>query len=313
MAKKVVVIGGGTGSYTVLRGLKNYNCNITAVVSMADSGGSTGVLRDEYGVLPPGDIRRALVALSEESEVTKDLMKFRFKNGSFKGHTVGNIILTALKEITGSDRNAIEAANRILKIKGKVLPVTLNNSTLYAELEDGVTLKGQANITQRSTYPIANIKKVFLLPMSNANNETTDEIKEADIIVIGPGDLYTSVIPNLLVKGIPEAIRKSKAEKIYVCNIMTKYAETHKFSVSDHVEQIKNYFGCYPDKIIVNNAEAPEDLLLKYKAENAFPVVNDSSKLRDRIKKIIEADLITKPVLIRHDPDKLACAILGIK
>lgn len=306
--KKIVVIGGGTGTYTVLKGLKNYDVKITAIVSMADDGGSTGVLRDEFGILPPGDIRKCVVALSESTEIMKDLFQYRFKNGAINGHSLGNLLITALQDITGSYEEGIKAASRILNIKGMVLPVSLSDCRLCAELEDGQIITGETNIDIPKHDGNLKINKIFLKPAAIANPKALEVIKEADLIVIGPGDLYSSIISNLVVEGIPEAIKSSKAKKVYVCNLMTKFGETNNFKASDLVKEIENYLGKdILDCIIVNNSEYDKNLLTKYEEEKAYPVIVDNIKY-----KTISADLITKPILIRHDSHKLANEIIGI-
>ncbi len=304
--KKFVVIGGGTGSYTVLRGLKECPVNITAVVSMFDNGGSTGVLRDEHGVLPPGDIRRALVALSSETECMKMLFMHRFSQGkTLRGHSLGNLILVGLRDIFGSDDEAIKQAARILKIKGDVLPVSLTNSQLHAVLEDGTLIKGETNIDIPKHDGQLHIKQVYLSPPARIYNDTRKAIAEADVIVIAPGDLYTSIVPNLLVEGMKEAILASLAKKIYVCNLMTKYGETHNFTAVDHMREIISYLGCVPEYVICNNQPFPEALLAKYAEEKAYPVMIDKSSLEALGIKIVEAPLIGE-TLARHDSTKLA-------
>ena len=307
---KIVCIGGGTGLYTLLRGLKKFPCELTSVVSMADDGGSTGILRDEYGILPPGDVRRSIIALSDSTEDLKKVFEFRFKNGSLKNHSLGNLIITALSEIEGSSIAGLKKACKLLNIKGIVLPSTLNNVRLCAELEDGQIIRGETNIDIPKHNPNLKIKKVFLVPEAEVFRESEKAIKEADIIIIGPGDLYTSIIPNLLVKGLPEAIRNSKAKVIYVCNIMTKHGETDNFTVSDFVLEIKKYLGIYPDYVLYNNMEIEDKKLLEnYAKEFAFPV-----KLKNKIKGInfMGFDFTGNPVLLRHDSEKLAKAIIKL-
>ncbi len=312
MNKKFVVIGGGTGSFTLLKGLKKYTDQITAVVSMFDSGGSTGKLRDEFGILPPGDVRRCLVALSADEDGTiRKLFDYRFdKDGSLNGHSFGNLFLTALTKITGNEVEAIKECSHILNIKGKVLPVTIDNSTLCAVLEDGKIIKGETNIDIPKHNGNLHIDSVFLEPEAYVFSEVVDEILEADIIVIGPGDLYTSVIPNLLVKGVSEAIQQSKAKKVYVCNLMTKHGETDGFKASDFVKQIKKYLKCDLDFVILNNKIGSKDLVNKYSKERAYPVKIDQENLKSI--KIVSKDLITEPDLIRHSSEKLAQEIAKI-
>jgi len=303
---KVVVIGGGTGSFTVLKGLKDKVDNLCAVVSMFDSGGSTGLLRDEFGILPPGDIRRCLVALSED-DLLRKLFMFRFDE-RLKGHSFGNLFLTALSEITGSDAKAIKQAAKILRIKGKVVPVSLDNCHLFAELENGNILKGEANIDSPTHDPNLHIVKAWLEPEANANSEAVDEIKKADLVVVGPGDLFTSVVPNLLVKGIPEALKEAK-KVVYVCNLMTKPGETTQFKASDHLKEVIKY-GCKPDFIVCNSSKGELSLLKKYASQNQFPVEVDEDEIKKLGVKLQSSDIMTSPELIRHDSEKLAKFLL---
>lgn len=312
--KKIVVIGGGTGTYTVLRGLKDYLVDLTAIVSMADDGGSTGRLRDEYGVLPPGDIRRCLVALSESDEIMKELFQYRFGKGGLNGHSFGNLFITALKEIMNDDYNAIKYAGKILNIKGKVLPVTLDNIRLCARLEDGQLITGESNIDVPKHNTNIKIKEIFLSPKAKANPDTLIEINDADLIVIGPGDLYTSIIPNLLVDGISEAIKKSEAKKVYVCNLMTKNGETDNFKVSDFINKIEDYLGGgIIDFVLCNKNDYQKSLLKNYEKEKAYPIYFDSENLKNREKiKFLLKDLSIKEKLIRHDSKKLAREIISL-
>jgi len=313
----VVVIGGGTGSYTLLRGLKKYTNDITAIVSMFDSGGSTGRLRDEFGYLPPGDVRRCILALTPEksdTDVLRSLLDFRFKKGEgLNGHSMGNLLLTALKEITQDEILAIEKLSSLLGLKGRVLPVTLDNSHLCAELEDGTIVKGETNIDIPKHDPKLRIKKLFLEPNANALIDTIESIKNSDLVVIGPGDLYSSLIPNLLVKGISDAIKSSKAKKVYVCNVMTKYGETHGFKASDFLNELEKYLGKGTIQYMICNTEKGTNELLKiYAEENAFPVELDEQELINRVN-LIKGDFINEGVLVRHDSRKLARTIIDLK
>src|SRR3990170_4224119 len=242
---KIVVFGGGTGIFNLLRGLKRYTSNIVAIVTMMDSGGSSGRLRDEFGHLPPGDVRQALVALSpdDRSSLTlRQLFNYRFSKGEgLEGHTFGNLFITALSEITGGTDKAIREAGRILGIRGVVYPVTLTHSNLVARLEDGSEIVGETNIDIRKEKPGVKIDYVYLDPKAYAYPEVLKEIDTADVIVLGPGDLYTSVIPNLLVEGIAESINYSRAKKVYICNLMTKHGESDSFAASDFVREIRTY------------------------------------------------------------------------
>jgi len=304
--KKIVVIGGGTGSYTVLKALKDFNP--TAIVSMFDSGGSTGILRDEFGILPPGDVRRCLLALAQEDgdQTLRKLFTYRFKkDSSLKGHSFGNLFLTALTEITGSEPNSIKKAAEILKIKGKVLPVSISNSHLCATLENDELIKGETNIDIPKHNPKLKIKNIFLEPKAKIFSEVKKVIKEADLIILGPGDIYTSIIPNLLVEGVSKSINKSKAKKIYICNLMTKFGETNNYSASDHLNEIMKYLKGNIDYIICNNKSYSKILLQKYAKENAFPVKIDIKEIKRLNVKLIATNLIKEPNLIRHDYNKL--------
>ena len=311
--QKIVVIGGGTGSYNVLRGLKNYDVRLEAIVSMMDSGGSTGVLRDEFGVLPHGDVRRCLIALSPDSSTLRKLLEYRFDKGTgLNGHSFGNLFLTALTKIKGNDADAIREAGNILNIKGKVLPVTTTNCHLVAILENGQTIVGESNIDIPKHNPKLRIKKLYLTPEADAYKEAADSILFADKIIIGPGDLYTSVLPNIIVPGIREAIAKSKAVKIYICNIMTKHGETTGFKASDFVEEVEKYLGKgMLDYVICNNKKPSKALMKRYEVENAEYVEPNISSGKEY--KVIKEDLLYNIDLARHEPGKLAKTIMKIK
>ncbi|VVB81006.1 2-phospho-L-lactate transferase [uncultured archaeon] len=303
---RVVVIGGGTGSFTVLRGLKNRVEELSAVVSMFDSGGSTGLLRDEFGILPPGDVRRCLVALADENDMLRKLFMYRFdEHSSLKGHSFGNLFLAALAEVAGNEVEAIKQASKILHIKGRVLPVSFDNANVCAELENGVKIKGERNIDVPHHDPYLRIVKEWLETEAKANAEACEAILKADLVVLGPGDLFSSIIPNLLVKGIPEALKKSKAKKVYVCNLMTKHGETTSFKASDHLREIIKYGGC-PDIIVCNSSKGTSFLLQKYASQNQFPVIVDPESVKKLNVKLIAADVMSAPELIRHDSEKLA-------
>src|SRR3989344_6789608 len=310
---RIVVIGVGTGTFTVLTGIKEYTNKLTAVVSMADSGGSTGVLRDEFGVLPPGDVRRALVALSsqEEQATIRKLFDYRFERGNgFLGHSFGNLFLTAWTDIAGSEVKAIQEAGKLLNISGRVLPVTTVNTHLVARLEDGTLIRGETNIDIRKVLPELRILDVFLSPKASLYKPVATEIKKADLVVVGPGDLYTSIIPNLLVDGMSEALRATRAKIVYVCNIMNKHGETDGFKASSYVDEIKKYLGKgHLDAAIVNQGKFPKRLLNKYaKTERAFPVEVDLDRLEKQTKQVVVGEFTTKGTLLRHDSKVLAKA-----
>lgn len=312
--KHIVVLGGGTGTYTVLTALKEHPVYLSAIVSMADDGGSTGVLREEFGILPAGDVRRALIALSRHpDDRLAKLFTYRFHEGSVSGHTMGNLIITALERIYGNFEKALKEASRILAVSGgEVIPVTFSNVRLFAELENDLVIKGESNIDiPRHDGELA-IKNMWLQPHAKANPRAIKAIHDSHSIVIGPGDLYTSIIPNLLVKGIPEAIRQSRAKKIYICNLMTKFGETHGFVAKDFVSSLEHYLGeGVLDVILLNNQRPPESLLKRYRKEKAFFVDPFFVKKIDAKKpKITKAHFVRKGNLIRHDQKKLADTIL---
>lgn len=311
--KRLVVIGGGTGSYTVLRGLRKYKADFTAVINMMDSGGSSGRLRDEFGFLPPGDVRRGLIALSPETSMLRKLFEYRFSKGQgLEGHSFGNLFLTALRDITGSDAKAIEEAGKILNINGRVLPVTTSDAHVGAILENGQVIVSEVNLVQPKFDTSLRIKKVFLVPKAKAYPPAITSILAADKIVIGPGGLHYSILPSLLVKGIIPALKKSKAKKIYVCNIMTKAGDSTGFKASDFVKTIEKYLGKgVIDYVICNNKKPPEKLLKEYEKEGAEFVEPDFES-KGRKCKVIKADLLDNIHLARHNPDKLAKVIMRI-
>ncbi|MDD8027010.1 MAG: YvcK family protein [Acidobacteriota bacterium] len=306
---RIVVIGGGTGSYNVLLGLKKYDVDLTAVVSMMDSGGSTGRLRDEFGFLPPGDARRCLVALSRDEGLLRSLFEYRFDRGlGLDGHSFGNLFLTVLRDITGSDADAIKEAGKILHVQGSVLPVTIANCQLGAILENGQVVVGEKNISVPKHNPKLKIRKLFPVPPIRIFKEAERSILAADKIVIGPGDLYTSILSNIIVGGVKSALHKSKARKIYVCNIMTKRGETSGYAAADHLRELEKYLGKGAITRIVCNDKVPAaGLLRKYAAEGAEWV---APNLKDS--RVVKADLLRGRDLARHDPDKLARVLIGL-
>lgn len=309
--KKIVVIGGGTGIFPALVGLKKYFNNITAIVTMADDGGSTGILREEFGILPPGDIRRAIVALSEsDNKILSELFNYRFQEGSgLSGHSFGNLMITALERITGSFDSAVNEAGKLLSVKGRVLPVTLKKTRLLAELENGKVVVGETNIDVPKHDGLIKINRVWLEPEVQINPAAKKAISEADAIVIGPGDLYTSLLPNLLVKGVKESLNKSKAKKIYFVNLMTKYGETNGFRASDFVQVMKKHLGEGVVDYVAINKTQPNVMRFKpYAAERSQFVEVDLDNFGDKPMPIV-TDLLRKAGLIRHDPDKVAAVV----
>lgn len=307
---KVVTIGGGTGQFTLLSALKDFDIDLTAIVSMVDSGGSTGRLRDEYGILPPGDILKCLIALSSYKEA-RQILQIRFlSNEKLKNHNPGNLLLVFLYQYLGGNFiGAVEALGEILNIKGRVLPVTTDKATLVAELETGELIYSEAEIDTRKKSE--SIKRTFLVPHSGKleiNLEAKNKIEEADYIFIGPGDLFTSITPNFLVPGVKESIKNSKSKIIYILNIMTKFGETNGFSASLFQEKIENYLGRTVDFILINNRLPSAQVLEKYKEERAQPVQDDLPENKN----FIRADLIAEKGLARHDVDKLKKVIIQI-
>lgn len=324
--KKVVVIGGGTGSFTVLSGLKKFPLDLTAIVTVADSGGSTGRLRDEFGYLPPGDFRMALVALSQEAEdeqVLRRLFLYRFAQGEdgLKGHNFGNLFLTVLTDILGSEESALEYASKILRVKGRVLPVTTEDVCLMASYSDGSVLQGETYIDEP---PLEHdnsqkITDLWLEPEAVCTPQVTQTLLTADLIILGPGDLYTSILANVIVKGVSQAIRKSSAKIAYIVNLMTKFGQTTGFTAKDHVDELAKYVGRYPDLVVVNDSPFPKEVLDLYAEEEEFPVVdnlqNDSYEVlredivADQLSEKSSSDKL-KRSLIRHDSDKLAWELM---
>lgn len=320
--KKIVAIGGGTGTFMVLSALKDRPVHLTAVVSMADDGGSTGVLRDEYGVLPPGDVRRALVALSRANGSMRALFNYRFGRGGLAGHSFGNLFLSALEKSTGSFASAVEQASRILNINGEVAPITFDNIRLHAQLTDGVVVRGETNIDIPKSGARAPIKKIWLEPQARLNPRVRQVLAEADVIVMGPGDLYTSIIPNLLVRGAREAIAKSKAKKVFICNLMTKSGETDGFTAEDFVAVMEHYLGAgVLDYAIFNSKRPARAVLKRYGRERAEYIAAPAKNTKDAATrrgkstkpKYIITNLIGGGKLMRHGPKKkVADAILGV-
>jgi uncharacterized cofD-like protein len=311
--KNVVVIGGGTGVFTVLSGLKEYPYHLSAIVTMADSGGSTGQLREEFGVLPPGDIRRALIALSDSDVMLANLFNYRFEEGSLSGHSLGNLLITALERITGSFDQAIKEAVRILNVKGDVIPVTLQDTQLCAELEDGQIVKGESNIDVPQHDGKLKIKKIYLEPQVESNTDAVRAIEQADLIILGPGDLYTSVIPNLIVDSLSAHIRSSQAKKAYIVNIMTKFGETNHFHASDFVQEIEKYLEAGVLDYVLINTNTPEgELLEKYQEAKDEYVQYDEENFKNFSAKVVTGDFLRTGQFLRHDSVKLAKAISEI-
>lgn len=324
LGAKIVVIGGGTGSFAILSGLKNYTRHITALVNMADDGGSTGQLRDELGVLPPGDVRQCLVALSQNPKV-RDLFTYRFPEGTLKGHAVGNLFLAALEQMSGSFAEAVELASQVLNIIGKVEPITLTNVTLCTEGVDGAVVRGQHEAEQRV---IATRPKVWLEPEATANPQALTAIAEADIVVIAPGLLYGSLAPALVVPGVYEALKTTKAKKAYIANLVTKPGPTDGFYVHDFADEIERLAGGeFLDYVIYNSVPPTQELIDKYAHQGEYGVAIDETALQERHYKAKAAKLLSmtpwqgaqagdplahRRSYIRHDPDQSARAIMRL-
>ncbi len=308
---RITAVGGGTGLPILLRGLKKYTANITAIVTVADDGGSSGRLRGEFGILPPGDIRNCLVALAETETLMEKLFHYRFGQGEgLAGHSLGNLLITALADITGDFQTAIKEASHVLKVRGQVLPSTLDQVTLSAELADGTHVFGESRISRVDTP----LRRLFLTPAScKAVPEAVDAIKQADLILLGPGSLFTSVLPNLLVPGIAAAIKQSRVVKCYICNIMTQPGETTDFKASDHLSAIYDHADVDRiDYIIVNNKRIAQSNLEKYAREGAKPVIVDQHALQEMGVRVLRGDFLDEQELVRHDSQKLAGAVLSL-
>jgi uncharacterized cofD-like protein len=317
---RIVVLGGGTGSHTILTGLRRHNVDLTAVVSVMDSGGSSGRLRDEYGFLPPGDARQCLVALADDdgtAAMLRALFTYRFRGigsdraaGSLDGHNLGNLFITALTDITGSVESAYAWAGRLLGANGQVIPVTTSNVHLCAQLTDGHVLRGEAAIDVRTEHPEAAIDYVYLDHPAYPTPAALDALRAADLVVIGPGDLYTSLIPNLLVDGIVEALAEAK-QRAFVVNLMTKPGESDRYRASTFVERMNEYLApATLDVAIVNTLEPPANVIQRYAREGAQPVEADVDAIRALGIEVLAAPLASTRHLVRHDPLRLAQSVL---
>lgn len=312
---KIVTIGGGTGLSTMLRGLKVYSSNITAIVTVADDGGGSGMLRQDLGILPPGDIRNCVLALADTEPIMEKLLQYRFEDGMLKGQSFGNLFLAAMDGISKNFEEAVHKMSDVLAVTGKVLPVTLDDVTLCAELEDGHIICGESKIGKHNSVHPGRIKRVYIEPeVIEPLQDVLDSIAEADIIVLGPGSLYTSIIPNLLANGICDAIKKSNAIKIYACNVMTQPGETDGYSVYDHIKAIEEHsYSGIVEYCIVNTAEIPEDLKNRYLEEGAETVKIDPDRINKAGIKVIGGEFVSlKNNLVRHNPQKLADAVIEL-
>ena len=311
MSRKVVVLGGGTGTSTLLRGLKEFPIDLTAVVSVCDDGKSTGVLREEFNIPAVGDIRRVLIALSETEPLVRELFNYRFSTTSdLDGHTVGNLLLTASSEITGNLSDGIEALSKVLNLKGKVVPLTEDNVVLMGEMADGSIVEGEHNITVSKGI----IKKVYYKEEPVPTREAVKALEEADLIILSMGSLFTSVIPNLICEEIIKAIDRSKAKVMYVCNMVTQPGETEGFKVSDHIKFLNQYLGEHKvDVVIANNGKIDEEMAERYGSlEQKDPVELDRKKTKSLVEKVISDDyVIIRNNLLRHNALKLSMHIFG--
>ncbi|MBT2738209.1 gluconeogenesis factor YvcK family protein [Neobacillus sp. C211] len=303
---RIVVIGGGTGLPVLLRGLKQFPVEITAIVTVADDGGSSGRLREDLHIPPPGDIRNVLASLSDVEPLVEEMFQHRFKTSNeLSGHSLGNLILAAMTSITGNFVHAIQEMSKILNVHGKVLPAANQSVVLHAEMEDGTIVSGESKIP----YSGKRIKKVFMTPENiRPLPEAIQAIRQADLIIIGPGSLYTSILPNLLVPRIGDELCQSHAKKVYICNLMTQAGETHGFTASDHVKALYDHMSCaFINTILVNNEEIPQDIQLRYNEELADPVLYDLPRLFELGLEVVHADIAYQENgALRHDPKKVA-------
>lgn len=304
--RRLVIIGGGTGLSTLLRGLKHYPFDITAIVTVTDDGGSSGRLRDDYDIPPPGDVRNVIAALSDVEPLVEQMFQYRFsQSADLTGHSLGNLMLTALTDITGDFNHAISEMCKVLKVHGTVVPAANKQVSLHAELLDGTIIEGESKIPKAEV----GIKRVYIVPEDvKPLPEAIKAIERADIIVIGPGSLYTSIIPNLLVKGIGKAVVKAKGRKIYICNLMTQKGETVHYRATDHVQAIYDHVGQpFLHTILVNDVNLPEGVQESYKEEHAEPVQFDVEKLEEMGLEVIQKDIATiQSGVVRHQAHNVA-------
>lgn len=325
---KIVCLGAGTGQATVLRGLKKYICDLTGIVGGTDNGGSSGVLRREMGIPQPGDTRNCLENVSDPDDIFTKIFSYRFPKGSLRGVSLGNLILAALTRITGDFGKAVMAANSLLKTEVKIYPVSTESTHIACRLENGREIRGEWEIILRKDQ--SPIKEILLTKKADAFPQVLKALSRADLIIIGPGSLFTGVLPHFLVEGIPEAIRSSRAKKVYICNMMTQPGQTTGFRVSDHIKQVKKYLGENPDYVIVNNGKIHPTILEHYKEFNSKPVVLDKTGDVKVIAKPLAQNQVAEAVhrenarmkdfkewrewthLLRHNSDKLAKVLIDL-
>lgn len=324
---KIVCIGGGTGTFVVLKGLKQFPCKLSAVVSMSDSGGSNKRIRDEFGLLPTSDLRQCLVALSDENKekgLLRKLFMYRFEKGEgISGMTFGNLFMAALSDILGSQEEAIRQTGKVLRIHGSVIPVSFTKTNLTATYEDGTVLNEEHFIDEPEHDGTLKITDIALNPPADANGEAVSAIQSADCVILGPGDLYTSVLPNILVNGIADAIRETKGTVVYIMNLMTKFGQTSGFSARDHLTVLEKYLGKRINVVVVNNSVLPKEALDLYAKYQEFPVIDDLGDVNEPYK-VVRNDVVSSIIttksttdtlvrsLIRHDSEKLAGVLLSI-
>lgn len=324
--KRVVCIGGGTGTFVALRGLKQYPLALSAIVTMSDSGGSNRRIRDEFGLLPTSDLRQCLVALSDENGgigILRKLFMYRFEKGQgIAGMTFGNLFMAALTDIMGGQEEAIRQTGKVLRIKGAVIPVTLTETNLFATYEDGTTVSEEHLIDEPTHDGTLKITNLYLKPEAVPNPEALSAIKEADLVVLGPGDLYTSLLPNLLVSGVAKALQETNADIVYVLNLMTKFGQTYNYKATDHIHAIEKIIGPSLDHVLINTASFSKKALDIYAKFHEMPVPDDLP--RDAYYQVIERELVSNAIykksssdalirsLIRHNSDRLAAALFGI-
>jgi uncharacterized cofD-like protein len=308
---RIVAVGGGTGLSALLRGLKAHTSNLTAVVTMADDGGSSGMLRRDMGMPPPGDLRNCLVALADDDSMMSRLFKYRFpRQGGLQGHSFGNLFITALTEVTGDFDHAVREATHVLKVRGRVLPSTLDDVVLHAQLEDGGHVSGQSTITAAERLP----RRVWLTPEApRALPRAVAAFARTDLVVLGPGSLYTSIIPNLLVPEIREALRATKARVVYVCNVMTQPGETDGYTAADHLEALHRHgLAGVVDIVVVNDAPVSVEAAASYERLSAHPVRIDEERLKTLGVRVVRAPVAAESDVVRHDPDRLSQALLRL-
>ena len=311
MKKHIVTIGGGTGQYTLLSGLKNLPVKISAIVSMADNGGSTGVLRDEYGVLPPGDVRQCLVALARQEEALRKLFSYRYSSGPFKGHSFGNLFLSTMEKTSGSFTKAVKQAGKILNTYGRVIPVSTEEVNIVIKLDNGIEIFGERFLDTPRVFNNAKVLEVRLSGKARVNPDALNAIKQADLITLGPGDIFGSIVPNLLFTDLQNVIKESKAKVVYVANITNKRFLTENFNISDYIDILNRYIDI--DFVLFNSSKPAQSVIKKYVSQEGKGVLVGLSEASNKKTKIIKADLLlNSDEFIRHDPGKLAQEIMKL-